>query len=265
MVTIVGVPLDENSSYLRGAAEGPDAIRQALHSGAMNWCTEDGFDLAASSDWQDAGNLTLPSGAAAFDEIEHGIHAHLENGGRVLVLGGDHAITFPVIKAFAHIYPNLTILDFDAHPDTYDEYEGNRRSHACPFARIMEAGLAKRLVQVGIRTMTPHQDDQAHRFGIETIPMREWCLAALPQLSGPLYLSLDLDVLDPAFAPGVAHHEPGGLATRDLLAVVQGLTAPLVGADIVELNPGRDSTGITTSLAAKLAKEVLRKLILSGA
>ena len=90
----------------------------------------------------------------------------------MLTLGGDHAITYPILRAYGPHYPDLTILHIDAHPDLYDELEGDRLSHACPFARIMEAGLARRLVQVGVRTLNPHQRQQAERFGVKIFEMR---------------------------------------------------------------------------------------------
>ena len=118
----------------------------------------------------------------AFAAIENGVGALLEQGKRPVSLGGDHSITYPIVKAFARRYPELTIFHFDAHPDLYDEFEGNRLSHACPFARIMEAGLAKRLVQVGIRTINGHQREQAKRFGVEVVEMRG--LAGLREAEG---------------------------------------------------------------------------------
>jgi arginase len=167
-----------------------------------------------------------------------------------------HAITYPIIKAYGSRYDELSILHFDAHPDLYDEYEGNRYSHACPFARIMEDQLAERLVQVGVRTMNSHQHAQAERFSVEVIDMRQWQPGPQLEFNGPVYLSFDMDVLDPAFAPGVSHHEPGGLSMREVLELIQSLRAPVVGADIVEFNPTRDPVGITAMVAAKLLKEI---------
>src|SRR5205823_12123801 len=120
----------------------------------------------------------------------------------------------------------------------------NRHSHACPFARIMEAGLARRLVQIGIRTLNRHQSQQVRRFGGEIIEMKNWN-GALPHLQAPLYISFDMDALDPACAPGVSHHQPGGLTMRQAIAAIQSISAEIVGADIVELNPRRDASGVT--------------------
>ena len=161
------------------------------------------------------------------------------------------------------MHPTLTILHLDAHADLYDEFEGDRYSHACPFARIMEEKLADRLVQVGIRTMTGHLRDQAKRFGAEVIDMRAWEAGKRPVTTGAVYLSLDLDVLDPAFAPGVSHWEPGGLATRDVIGVIQSVGGTLIGADVVEYNPVRDPTGVTAMVAAKLVKEIASRMLSS--
>jgi agmatinase len=264
MVAIVGVPSDENSSFLRGPAQAPGHIRQVLHSGSSNLCAENGHDLGQEPRLLDVGDMPLGQGTWQADgspTITGQIASLLEKDARVLSLGGDHAVTFPIVQAFAAKFPDLTILHIDAHPDLYDEFEGSRVSHACPFARIMEAGLARRLVQVGIRTLNAQQKAQAEKFGVEIIQMAEWQPGMALNLTGPLYLSLDLDGLDPAFAPGVSHHEPGGLTTREVINLIQTIDVPLVGADIVELNPVRDVVGMTTAVAAKLLKEIVVKLL----
>jgi hypothetical protein len=127
-------------------------------------------------------------------------------------------------------------VHIDAHPDLYDDFEGDRYSHACPFARIMEEGLADRLIQIGIRTMTGHQRAQARRFGVEVVEMRHLKPDIRIPTDVPLYVSIDIDALDPAFAPGVSHREPGGMSVRQLLSVIQSLEAPIVAAEVVELN-----------------------------
>jgi arginase len=260
-VTVVGAPLDENSSFLRGPALAPERIRAALRAGSMNLTTENGVDLGERTDWHDIGNLDVGTGAAAFAAIERQMSQLLATDTRVLTLGGDHSITYPIMRAVAGVYPSLTILHIDAHPDLYDEFEGSRRSHACPFARIMEEELATRLVQVGIRAMNPHQQRQAERFGVEVIPMRSFHPGVALNLHGPVYVSLDLDALDPAFAPGVSHHEPGGLSVRDVLQLLAGIQGTIVGADIVEYNPVRDHTEITAMVAAKFYKELVGYLL----
>ena len=261
-VVVLGVPSDENSSFLRGAALTPKHIREALHSGSANMMTELGVDLGSSDGWADLGDLPLSTGDLEFAKIETTISQLLASGVRVLALGGDHSITHPIVRAYARSFQGLTVLQLDAHPDTYDEYEGNRHSHACPFARIMEEGLGVRLVQLGIRTINPHQRQQGERFGLTMLEMKDWSPDKLPRLEGPIYLSLDLDALDPAFAPGVSHHEPGGFTTRDVLRIIHGLPQPIVGADIVEFNPTRDPVGVTAMLAAKLCKEIVGRMLL---
>lgn len=262
-VAVVGVPLDENSSFLRGPALAPARIRAALNAGSMNLCTEDGVDLGTRSDWRDLGDLELGHGRAAIADIERQMGAIVSGGARPLSLGGDHSVTYPIVRVVAARHPKLTILHLDAHPDLYDNFEENRFSHACPFARIMEEGLATRLVQVGIRAMNPHQRAQAERFGVEVIAMRDYVPESVSTLSlqSPLYISLDLDVLDPACAPGVSHHEPGGFSVREVLRLLAGIDAPLVGADIVEYNPVRDHADMTAMVAAKFYKELLGMLL----
>jgi arginase family enzyme len=126
----------------------------------------------------------------------------------------------------------------------------------------MESGLAARVVQVGIRTLNAPQRRHLERFGgVEQIPMRDWTGDIDLVFDGPVYLSLDLDVLDPAFAPGVSHHEPGGMSVRDVLRILQRVHGRFVGADVVELNPSRDRDAVTAMAAAKLVKEIAARLL----
>ncbi|MFN8059044.1 MAG: agmatinase [Vicinamibacterales bacterium] len=251
---LVGLPYDASSSFLRGAAEAPPAIRAALHSPAGNSWTEDGIDLTGVL--EDGVDLPLAPDASAREAIEIGIAAALLDRRVPIALGGDHSVTYPILRAVARVHGPVTILHVDAHPDLYADYEGDRYSHACPFARIMEERLATRLVQVGIRTMTGHQREQAERFGVEVVSMRQWLAGVRPAIEGRVYVSVDLDGLDPAFAPGVSHREPGGLSVRDVLGLIHAASGPLVGADVVELNPRRDVDGVTAAVAAKIVKEL---------
>ncbi len=260
--TLLGLPYDASSSFLHGAATAPPLIRQALHSPAGNLWTELGVDLATDGLLGDAGDVPLgTSSAEVRAKIEDAVRTVLESGARPIVLGGDHSITYPVIRAERWSHPHLSVLHFDAHPDLYPEFAGDRYSHACPMARVMEERLADQLVQVGIRTMTAVQRAQAERFGVEVIDMRAWVAGQRPVPRQPVYVSIDVDGFDPAFAPGVSHREPGGLTVRDVLSVLQGLPVPIVGADIVEFNPQQDPTGLTASVCAKLVKELAGKMI----
>tara|TARA_R110002051_G_scaffold115396_1_gene188493 strand:- start:917 stop:1693 length:777 start_codon:yes stop_codon:yes gene_type:complete len=255
-IIIQGIKYDEKSSYQKGPGLAPKLIREALHSGSMNYFAEDGTSIE-SSQIQDKGDFEISS----YFDIEEITTSHLKEHQKILTFGGDHSITFPIIKALHEKYPVLDILHIDAHADLYDSYEGDPYSHACPFARIMENGFAVRLVQVGIRTLNTHQSEQAKKFGVEIHPMNNLNLASIKKFKNPLYISLDMDGFDPAFAPGVSHHEPGGLTSRQVIDLIQNLDAEVVGADIVEYNPTRDFQGMTAFLAAKMMKEILAKML----
>lgn len=263
---VLGVPYDAHSSYLRGPALAPPAVRAALTNGSANWYTEDGRDLdpAKGADWADLGDLELPDDVLeATAIIRRAASDAIADGATLLSLGGDHLVTWPLVQAMTDRHDGLTIVHFDAHPDLYDELDGDRYSHACPFARIMEEGKVTRLVQMGIRTMTSHQREQADRFGVEVHEARD-ADAAVPSLSGPVYVSIDIDVLDPAFAPGMSHFEPGGWSTRQLLDALAQIAAQdveVVGADLVEINPDRDVHGLTAMVGAKLFRELLGLLL----
>lgn len=261
-IAIIGAPFDDNSSYMKGSSDAPELIRKALFCNSSNLWTEGLIDLQSTFNWHFLPDIELQeNNEHAFAQMEESITELLDKKARVITLGGDHSITLPVMRAFSKIYPKLNILHMDAHPDLYDELDGNRYSHASPFARIMEEKLAVRLVQVGIRTLTGHQKEQAGRFGVEIIQMKNIDKAQDLTFDGPVYLSFDLDCLDPAFAPGVSHYEPGGMSTRDALTIIQNLQGQLVGADIVEFNPKRDPQGITAMVASKLLKEILGKML----
>jgi arginase len=262
--SLLGLPFDGLSSYRRGAAGAPAAIRTALRSPSSNSWNEDVEDTAARL--ADAGDLAFPEGKDPLAIIESGVRSVLERGGVPILLGGDHSVTWPILRAVrAHLDREpLTVLHADAHPDLYETFEGNPRSHACPFTRVMEEGLADRLIQCGIRTLNAHQEEQARKFGAEIVPMRagvEAMVKAAESIEGAVYLSVDVDVLDPAFAPGVGHPEPGGLSTRELLRIVQAIPrGRLIGADVVEVNPGEDLRDLTARVAAKVVKEIVGRM-----
>lgn len=255
-IIIQGIEFDEKSSYQKGPRLAPPLIRSALHSGSLNLFSESGVSIENSS-IEDKGDFTISD----YFDIEKITENNLGSSSKILTLGGDHSITFPIIKAYAKKYSKLDILHIDAHCDLYDHYEGDKFSHACPFARIMENGLAVKLVQVGIRTLNPLQEDQAKRFNVEIHQMKDLDLSTIPQFENPLYISLDMDGFDPAFAPGVSHHEPGGLSSRQVIQMIQNIKTEVVGADIVEYNPERDFQNMTAFLAAKMMKEILAKMI----
>jgi arginase len=255
-VHLIGLPTDIHSSFLRGPAKAPAAIRQMLWSPHGNAASERGSELGAEIALVDRGDLPLKEDAGDDDLIGGAVADAIRAGAIPIAIGGDHSVTHPIVRAIAAAQGPVDILHFDAHPDLYDSYEGDRRSHASPFARIMEEGLAGRLVQVGIRTLNRHCRAQAERFGVEMIEARHFRPGCVPRFERPLYISIDMDGFDPAFAPGVSHPEPGGLSAREVIDVLLSIETPVVGGDVVELNPDRDINGVTAILAAKLVKEL---------
>ena len=252
-IALQGVKYDASSSYLAGCSKGPDSIRRAFHCSSTNYFTESGLDLEDHAAIVDAGDVDL--GENPISDIEDKTKSLLSSIPKVVTLGGDHFITFPILKAFASRFGKINLVQLDAHPDLYDALDGNRESHASSFARAHESDLVERHVQIGIRTMTKHQRKQAERFGIEVLSISEAPRSI--EFDGPVYVTLDLDVLDPAFAAGINHYEPGGLSVREVLRWLQGLKFNnIVGADIVELNPTRDIHDMTAMVAGKFLKEI---------
>ena len=194
--------------------------------------------------------------------LRPGLGTLIEQGKRPVSLGGDHSITYPIVKAFARRYPELTIFHFDAHPDLYDEFEGNRLSHACPFARIMESGTGETAGAGRDSDYQPASEGTGGKFGVEVVEMRSLPAYEKLKADGPVYITFDMDVLDPAFAPGISHREPGGMSVREAIAHLHAIEdGEIVGADLVEYNPVQDVDGLTATVAAKILKEILGRMI----
>ena len=255
-IIIQGILYDEKSSFLKGTALAPPIIRKHLYSDASNTFAENGVDIKTLR-IIDKGDFEIKN----YEEIRVATENNVGEGDKLLTLGGDHSITFPIIEAYHKHYPGLNILHIDAHSDLYNEFEGDKYSHACPFARIMDRGYANRLVQMGIRTLNDHQRKQAKKFSVELFEMNSFQSWKTPSFDSPVYISFDMDALDPAFALGVSHREPGGLSTRDVLNIIHKINAPVIGADIVEYNPTKDIDGVTGVVAAKLMKEILSLMV----
>ncbi len=251
-LNILGLPFDDKSTFMKGTAKAPQKIREVLHDGSSNYMSETGFNITQDIELNDQGDLNITD----YHQIAALINQKIDLNHPSIFLGGDHSIIFPIAMAMNQVHEAFDILHFDAHADIYDHFEGDKFSHACPFARIMEAGFVHRLVSVGIRNMSPHLETQAKKFGIEVVMMKDIDEMKVLHFQNPLYISIDLDALDPAFAPGVSHYEPGGMSTRQIIQIIHQIKTPVIGADIVELNPDRDSSGITAALAAKLLKEL---------
>jgi len=260
-VAVLGVPYDEKSSFLRGPAKGPGAIREAWTEEEQSAWTELGIDLEEELTLVDLGDMDVSGSFAEVSErIESGVFSVLEKEAVPVILGGDHSISYPIVKAVARKFSPLDILHFDAHPDLYEELYGDRYSHACPFTRILEEGLVKNLVQVGIRASVGEHWERAAVHHVRMIEMKDFTDKLELVFDNPLYISFDIDALDPAFAPGVSHRVPGGLSSRQAIAVLHALKAEIVGMDLVEVNPDRDPSGITASAAAKIVVEIAGKI-----
>lgn len=259
MIKLIGVPFDANSSFLKGPSYAPQRIRLMDLEGSANRFSESGQEFVGGEQYEDCGDLTFDSTnpSRAYDHIYASISALINPKDKVLSIGGDHSVSYPIIQAHADVYDGLNILHLDAHADLYENFDDNPFSHASPFARLMESGKITSLTQVGIRTLNKHQREQAEKYGVQVIEMKDFNYEFTNTLSGPLYISLDMDVLDPAFAPGVSHHEPGGMSTRQLIDIIQRINIPIIGADIVEYNPMRDLNNMTAMVGYKLMKEIM--------
>ncbi|KAM0900881.1 hypothetical protein ACQ4PT_020349 [Festuca glaucescens] len=275
--SLLGVPLGHNSSFLQGPAFAPPRIREAIWCGSTNSSTEEGKELNDPRVLTDVGDVPIQEirdcgveDDRLMNVISESVKTVMEEDPlRPLVLGGDHSISYPVVRAVSEkLGGPVDILHLDAHPDIYDCFEANKYSHASSFARIMEGGYARRLLQVGLRSITKEGREQGKRFGVEQYEMRTFSkdrekLENLKLGEGVkgVYVSVDVDCLDPAFAPGVSHIEPGGLSFRDVLNILQNLQGDVVAADVVEFNPQRDTVdGMTAMVAAKLVRELSAKI-----
>jgi arginase len=263
MIKIIGLPFDGNSSFLKGPALAPPRIRLMDTDGSANAFSENGTAIINGKNYTDLGDLSFTdtNPAAVYTAIKNKIEQELTAGSKIICFGGDHSVSFPIIEAHTHQYKDLNVLHLDAHADLYNNFDNNPYSHASPFARLMEKNMVRSLTQVGIRTLNTHQKEQADKFGVNVIEIKNFSYDFIKTLQAPLYISLDMDVLDPAFAPGISHHEPGGLTTRELISIIQAIPVPVVGADIVEYNPTRDVHNMTAMVAYKLFKELVSVMI----
>ena len=255
-IHFLGIPHDANSSFMEGCREGPPLVRRNLFSDAYSLWSETGVDLGAPGRLVDQGDLRFDSDVDPWTSIETAVAKQLGGGDPLICIGGDHAITHPILRGVRRYHPKLTLVHIDAHADLYPAYLDNPRSHASPFARIMEEKLVDRLIQVGLRNLNDIHRAQIERFGVEVIEGNRCGERIELDIDTPVYISLDIDSLDPAHAPGVSHREPGGLTTRQVINLIQGIRANIVGADIVEYNPRNDISDMTSGVVAKLLKEI---------
>ncbi len=257
---LLGAPHDAGSSYRPGARLGPPAIREMATS--LSPCTERGEDLSGLAA-VDAGDLALLGGAPrVYERIEEAVGRIVDSNAVPIVLGGDHAITVPVFSAVQKRRPDVHLLYLDAHPDLYPEYDGDPYAHGCVAHRILQLDgfEGDRITQVGIRASNPMQIAAAEAAGIRTV--HAWEVDDFTyEAPGPVYISFDIDVLDPAHAPGCGNPVPAGLSTRQLLRLIQSLDVEIVGFDVVEVNPLLDTSGITALAAVRVVTETLGVMV----
>jgi agmatinase len=271
-VAIVGVPFDGGTSYRPGSRYGPREIRNQSslirsYSFFQKVSPFDRLNVADAGDI-DAAPVSIEK---CYEAVEARIGAIADASARPIVIGGDHSISLPVLRALAKRHGPLALVQFDAHIDTWDEYFGGKYFHGTPFRRAIEERLVdgRRFVQVGIRgPMYGEHDFDFHReHGITVIDIEQvkdrgvaWVVAEIRRIAtGPAYMTFDIDGVDPAFAPGTGTPEVGGLTSHEAQRLVRGLGAlSLVGGDIVEVSPLYDGPGqITAVLASNLMFELL--------
>ncbi len=250
---LVGCPLDMTSSFRGGTRFAPESIRRA------SWTLET-YSPYLQRDlddilFYDAGDVELPLGdlAASLDIIENAVREITQKDMKVFALGGEHLVSLPIVKAVRERRHNLQVVHFDAHCDLRDDYEGQKLSHATVMKRVKELGAP--LVQIGIRSGTRQEFRELN--AVDSPAALASCL--LPDM--PMYVTFDLDVLDPSLAGGVTTPEPGGLQFKEVMeyfAVLKGRN--IVGADVVELAPDYDPTFVSSVCAAKIVRELLMLL-----
>ncbi len=259
---LVGAPFDATSSYRAGSREGTVALRLASQA-VEEYCPISDRSLDETG-FVDLGDITLPIGdtALALGCIREAIDTAWARGLKPLLLGGEHTVSLPAIEAAAAHHPDLCLLHLDAHADLREDYLGVELSHACVIRRALESLAPERLFQFGIRSGT--RDEWRFMRAHDTLrpATREAAAALVEQLRGrPVYLTLDLDVLDPSVLPGTGTPEPGGLSFRELDDLLRELThADIVAADVVELSPGLDGSGVSSVTAAKILRTLLLNL-----
>jgi len=258
MVRIFSFPFDDYSSFAKGTAFAPEMIRSLYFDGSSNDFSESGTDTGKIILWETPVLNKYGLVADYFQEITNTISAIKDE--KWIGLGGDHSLSFPMVRGLGNLKP-FHIIHFDAHPDLYPSFQDSLLSHACPFNRIMENQLCESLTQIGIRTMNDVQLAESIKYKVKQYRwMEDFYAAEKSWQTKDVYVSIDMDVFDPAFAPGVSHQEPGGLAVKELLRFLQQFDGNIIAADIVEYNPLKDIQYQTGRVAVKLLKELVAKM-----
>jgi agmatinase len=278
-IAVLGVPFDSGVSYRPGARFGPSHIRQASRLLRPYNPAQDVSPFAVQQ-VADAGDVAANPFdiRAAIGEIESAAEETLAAATRLLVLGGDHTIALPLLRVMARRHGPVAVVHFDAHLDTWDTYFGEPYTHGTPFRRASEEGLIDpaRSVHVGVRGPLYADTDLAEtaRLGYATVPCTLYDRIGVDGVvervrerlgTGAVYVSVDIDVIDPGMAPGTGTPEAGGLTSRELLATVRGLAGlEIVGADIVEVAPAYDHAEVTGIAASHLGYELISLMAAGG-
>ena len=256
-VALFGVPYDGTTSFRPGTRFGPAAIRE-VSTGLETYCPHLDRDLEDLA-YADIGAVEIPYGdpEPVVDAVCHATSTVLAAGMKPLMLGGEHSISSGAVAAVAKQHPDLVLVQLDAHADLRHEWLGARHSHACAMRRCLEVLPSQQLMQIAIRSGTRDEFKELQSSGrlisVQDIPNR------MSELRGrPIYLTVDLDWFDPAVMPGTGTPEPGGFVWNDFSAVINELRHHrLMGADVVELAPQLDPSGISSVLAAKVTRSLL--------
>jgi agmatinase len=276
-VAIAGVPFDSGVSYRPGARFGPAAVRQGSRL-LRPW--HPGLKVAPFGGQQvaDAGDIACNPFdiKEAMDQVEEAAVSLLRDAGNLLVIGGDHTIAYPLLRATKDKFGPVALVHFDAHLDTWQTYFGAPLTHGTPFRRAAEEGLflEDASMHVGIRGPLYSEQDLTddedlgfkivHSMELETIGIDGVVTRIKERVAdAPVYISIDIDVLDPAHAPGTGTPEAGGLTSRELLGILRGLAGTrVVGGDVVEVSPAYDHAEMTTIAAAHVAYDLLSLMLL---
>jgi agmatinase len=256
-LALFGVPYDGTTSFRPGTRFGPAAIRE-VSTGLETYCPQLDRDLEDIA-YADIGAVEIPYGdpQPVVDAVRYATSSVLAAGMKPLMLGGEHSISSGAVAAVAEQHPDLVLVQLDAHADLRNEWLGSHHSHACAMRRCLEVLPSQQLLQIAIRSGTSEEFKELHRsdrlISVQDIPERMNALRGRP-----IYLTVDLDWFDPAVMPGTGTPEPGGFLWSDFAAVINELRHHhLMGADVVELAPQLDSSGISSVLAAKVTRSLL--------
>ena len=257
-VGLFGVPYDGTTSFRPGTRFGPAAIRD-VSNGLETYCPQLDLDLEDLA-FADLGAVDIPFGAPepVLEAVRDSTQAVLNRGLRPLMLGGEHSITAGAVAAVARRHPDLVLVQLDAHADLRDSWLGSHHSHACAMRRCLEVLPSQQLFQLSIRSGTRVEFEELHSSGRLMADVEALATVLEPLRGRPLYLTVDLDWFDPAVLPGTGTPEPGGYLWSDFAALVDVLRRhQLVAADVVELAPQLDPTGVSAVLAAKVTRSLL--------